>query len=176
MIRTLWLRRMLPILGTVFIAWSPGAVSLHEDGVLKLERREFAPGDSVAVTGEKFSGQAELRLLLAGVDGTVELVTVHTDTAGAFSAIVLVPVDAAPGAYRLIALASDDDEVAALDVIVVRATPSAATVTHDEAETEPSDEPLELDRARHPVVTVGALFSIGLALAFGVVLLRRHGA
>ncbi len=173
MVRTQWFRQVVPIVGALFITLPPGAPSAHEEGVLKPDRREFAPGDSVAVAGQKFSKRAELRLLLAGVHGRIELATVRTDTAGAFIATVRVPADAAPGAYRLIALATDDDEVATLDVTVVPAAAAAEHAAHDKTEAEPSHEPLELDRARHPLVTGGALVTIGLAFVFGVVLLRR---
>lgn len=163
----------LVALAAALLVWPAGAVSAHEEGVLKLERREFAPGDSVGLAGRQFGKRAELKIMLAGAGGRIEVAAVRADTAGAFTATVRIPDDAAPGAYRLVALAADGDEVAALDVAVVPAAAPAAHEMHDESSREPAHEPLALDRARSPSVTVGVLITIGFAGIVGAVLLRR---
>jgi len=69
--------------------------------------------------------------------------TVRTDSAGAFAALVLVPAVATPGAYRLVAVADDGDEVATLDVTVVAAAPAAdhARMVHHDHTTAPEEPP-----------------------------------
>ena len=172
---TIW---QLSVLMTTVVAVPPatGSASLtpHEKGVLQLANRRLASGDTVRVVGDKFSPRAKLSLMLLGVAGRVRLGEVQTDTAGAFVDSVALPLELAPGSYRLVAVAADGDEVATLDVEVVAAS-SLPTETHDVHEeiAEPTSEPLKLDRARSPWVSGGALASIVLALAAAGALLRR---
>ena len=158
---------------------APGAAGhaavAHEEGVLRLARREFAAGDSLPIAGEKFSRNSRLSLSLVGVEGRIALSDVQVDTAGTFRAALLVPATVAPGAYRLVALADDGDEVASLDVKVSAATAEHASMPgHETMEMdEPSNEPLALERARSPLVTWSVVAGIGLAVVAGAVLLRR---
>ncbi len=150
----------------------------HEEGVLKVATRSLPAGDSISLAGEKFGANSQLTLLLTGMSGTIELAKVRTDSAGAFTLKFVLPADAAHGAYRLIALATDGDEVAGLDVTVVA---SAASNAHDMDDMgaengEPSDEPLVLDRARSGPVSGGAIAFVAVAVVLGVVLLRRPKA
>ena len=115
---------------------------------------------------------ARLALTMEGMAGRVALGKVTADSAGAFTASLHVPADLALGTYRLVARAGDGDEVASLDVEVV-AGAAAAAPADAHAGHAPSAAPLALARARSPWVTGGALAAIVLALAGGVVLLRR---
>ena len=151
------------------------ATSAHEQGVLKLARREFPSGDSLPLAGEKFSRNSQLTLSLVGVGGRLTLRDVQVDAAGTFRTALLVPATVAPGAYRLVALAEDGDEVASLDVTVSAAAAEHASMPgHEGMEMdEPSSEPLALERARSPLVTWSVVAGIGLAVVAGAVLLRR---
>src|SRR6266545_5518636 len=97
---------------------APGGLVAHGKGILKLASRELAAGDSVRLSGEKLPKRAALGVFLIGVGGRTRLTEVQTDSTGAFAGAVLVPHDLAPGAYRLVAVASDGDEVGTLDVTV----------------------------------------------------------
>jgi len=126
-----------------------------------------------------------LRLLLVGVAGRFQLGEVTADGVGGFAESLEVPANLALGAYRLVAIATDDDEVASLNVELLAAAPDAdeehehaGEANHpDDGEhtdaAEPTDEPLSLDRAGSPLVTGGAVVAILLALVTGGLLLRR---
>ena len=147
----------------------------HEKGVLTPASRELSPGDSVRIAGARFTRRASLTLSLIGVQGSVRLGQVGTDSAGAFDVTVFVPAPTAPGAYRLVATASDGDEVAALDVVVSAPVAAHTQDTHltAPAMAMPTGHPLALDRARGPMVTGAVVVGIVLALAAGAGLLRR---
>lgn len=158
------------------LAWPLTRAAAHEKGVLKLPSRELAPGDSVRVAGEQFGARTELRLVLVGAAGRITLGTVRTDTAGAFATRLEIPSDAALGPYRLLALAPDGDEAATFDVALVPRPASHGHTTNPEAAARPSPEPLDLERARSPAVTAGALLGIAVALIGWIALLRRGTA
>lgn len=150
----------------------------HEKGVLKPAARSFSPGDSLPVSGAQFGDSKRLVLFLVGVGGRYEVARVQSDTAGAFRSTLAVPDTIPLGSYRLIAVASDGDEVSSLDVAVL-ARPAGADAStppmgadHDMAG-PPSKEPLALDRARSPWVTGGAALLGLVALVGGLALLRR---
>ena len=147
----------------------------HEKGVLTPASRELSPGDSVRIAGARFTRRASLTLTLVGVHGSVRLGQVGTDSAGAFDVAVFVPAPTAPGAYRLVATASDGDEVATLDVVVAAAVAPHTPDAHAAAPAMamPTGQPLALDRARSPMVTGAVVVGIVLALAAGAGLLRR---
>jgi hypothetical protein len=159
----------------VLLAGAPRRAAAHGEGVLRLASRQLSAGDSVRAVGEKFGGKTTLTLALVGVDGRVILGEVRSDSAGAFAQYVRIPSDARPGVYRFVVIAADGDEVATLDVAVspMRSAP-AEEVEYDRNEiAAPTAEPLELDRARHPAVTGGAVALMVLALMLGGALLRR---
>lgn len=158
------------------IALAVGApLQAHEKGVLTPASRELSPGDSLRIAGAHFTARASLTLALVGVQGSVSLAEVRTDSLGAFDATVFVPAPTAAGTYRLVATASDGDEVATLDVVVsapVAAHTPDAHVTAP-AMAMPTGEPLPLDRARSPMMTGTVVAGIVLALAAGAALLRK---
>ncbi len=156
------------------LAATSDALNAHEKGVLKLASRQLVVADSARVVGEKFARRSTVVLFLSGVRGRIRLQEVHADTGGAFAAMLHVPSDIAPGGYRLIAIASDGDEVASLDVAVVSARPAVSTASHHEGEM-PSAVGLALPRARSPWVTGGVVLAIALSLIGGAWLLRRPG-
>lgn len=171
--------RLAGLIALGLLARSPAMAWAHEQGVLKPASRALTAGDSLPLAGEKFSKNATLKLLLVGVGGRVGLGEVRTDTKGGFTTRLLVPSGVARGAYRLVALATDGDEVAGLDVTVNALAAGEHTGAGEHAQheraagpDEPSAEPLALERARSPLVTGGAVGGIVLALALAGVLLR----
>jgi len=72
-------------------------------------------------------------------------------------------------------LASDGDEVGALDVEVVPAA-QRGHAGHEDGSAEPSAQPLSLQRARSTWVTGGALAVIAVTILGGGLLLRRPAA
>ncbi len=154
-------------------AW-PSVATAHGKGVLKFADRRLVAGDTVRVTGEKFPKVSSLVMLLVGPAGRTRLGDARTDTAGVFRAAPVIPADLPVGAYRLVVLASDGDEVGALDVEVVPAAAQAhGMMQHGGGASEPSAQPLALDRARSPWVTGGTLAVIVVAVVVGGLLLRR---
>ncbi|MFQ5705335.1 MAG: hypothetical protein ACE5HT_15115 [Gemmatimonadales bacterium] len=148
----------------------------HPEGVIKLANSRFAAGISIQVDGAKFHPGSILRLQLVGTDATIDLTEVQVDSGGTFVHAVDIPAGLQPGSYRLVALASDGDVAAGLDVMVLaRAVEEEHADTHEEDEhDEPSAEPLVLERAHSPLVTGGAITGIVLAFALGGVLLYRN--
>ncbi len=174
-----WFRRSLAAggLAAVFTA-VPMVALVHEEGTLKVADRTFVPGSTVQIGGEKFSRGGKLDLVLIGVAGRFPVGEVTADSAGGFSASFEVPMDVEVGAYRLVAIATDGDEVATLNVNMLAAPPPAAPEddhgqSEDHEGAEPSAEPLSLDRAHSPLVRGGAIVGIVLALAAGGMLLRK---
>ena len=147
-------------------------IDAHEKGVLKLATRQLVLGDSVGATGEHFGRKATLRIELVGIAGRMRLAEVRTDAHGGFRQALVVPVDAKPGTYRVVAVAADGDEVASVDVSVAT-HPLSLVPTPAHGETVPSARPLALTRARSVWVTGGALLAIVLAFAGGALLLLR---
>lgn len=170
-----WLRRPTPAgIAIALLVAVVGTTVAHEKGVLRLATREFPAGGTVRIAGEKFTPRAALDLVIIGTRGRLDLIEVHTDSSGAFTVDVVVPRQAAEGAYRLLAIASDGDEVAAVDVVVVASiiAPESVTGVADHVGT-PSADPLVLERARSSLVTGGTIAVIGIALVLGLALLRR---
>lgn len=167
-------RRVAALLA--LIALTAGApLHAHEKGVLTPASRELTPGDSLRIAGADFTARTSLTLALVGVQGSVRLGEVRTDSLGAFDATVFVPAPTAAGTYRLVATASDGDEVATVDVVVSAPLATHAPDAHVTAPAMvmPTGEPLPLDRARSPMMTGTVVAGIVLALAAGAALLRR---
>ena len=170
------------------VAVANGAMA-HPEGTLKLASRQLVSGSTVLIRGEMFAERGKLQLLLVSVAGRFQLGEVTADSVGGFAESLEVPANLALGAYRLVAIATDEDEVASLNVELLAAAPEAdeenehagagaGAANHSEdgehAEAAaPTDEPLSLDRAGSPLVTGGAVVAILLALVTGGLLLRR---
>ena len=170
------------VLAIAFVSTIAARPAVHDHGVLKLVSKTFRIGDSLVVRGAKFTKNDEVTLALVGLAGRVALADTPTDSAGAFSRAILVPLSLKAGQYRLVAEAIDGDEVATLDVVVQPAgvpAPMAGMVhggaEHDAMTMGPTGEPLVLARKRSTPVTVTAvLFIIACALAGATLLRGRH--
>ncbi len=150
----------------------PHSGAIH-GGVLKLADRRLIPGNEIRLVGEKFEHGSVLILQLVGMSARVPLGEVHADSLGAFVQNIPIPPNVMPGSYRLIAIATDGDVAAGLDVEVLAPGPEEQTPAREETQ-NPSAVPLALERARSPLVTGAAVTGIIVALAFAVMLLRRR--
>ena len=165
---------------TVAVGMAP-AVSIstprraeHPEGVLKLNNRTLVAGRSVEIGGDQFGGSAVLALVLIGLGGDVRLGEVTADSSGAFTESFAIPADLTMGSYRLVAIATDGDEVASLSVeLAVAPDEPDAVESEPEEASEPSAEPLSLERARSLWVTGGTTVAIVFALVLGGLLLRQ---
>jgi hypothetical protein len=161
----------------------------HPEGTLKLTERQFVAGSMIPIGGEKFAKHGKLKLLLVGVAGRFPVGDATADSVGAFSESFGIPADIEPGAYRLIAVAVDGDEVASLNVELLAESPApdeGSALSEDDtahpddghhdvefAEESPTAEPLTLDRAASPWIRGGAVVGIIIALVSGGLLLRK---
>ncbi len=170
------MKKFLTLLALLVLAADP--LLAHGKGRLKLGSQHLMVGGTVELTGTEFAKRETFTILLVGAAGRTELGTVKSDSAGKFVITVTVPAATAPGNYRIALEASDDDEVASADAMVMGE--SVATLDEHAGNQHaggemPSHEPLQLARARSPLVTGGAVTAIIAALALGGVLLRRNG-
>ena len=156
---------------------------VHGQGQLKLDTKTIAPGAALHLTGAKFAKNEALDVLLAGPGGRTQLKHILTDSTGAFHDFVIIPEGSAPGSYRIVLVASDDDEVGQADVQVTgggaqtSGGQSGEMAGHDMAHMGgASAEPLALPRARSPLVTGGAFLTILLALGIGATAVLRSRA
>lgn len=166
-----WFRRVLTgsvLAVTVMAVPRVGAAAppVHPEGVLRLSDRHLIQGSTVQIGGEKFSENGSLDLVLVGVAGRFTLGRVTADSVGGFESSLEIPADLEVGSYRLVAIASDGDEVASLNVDLL-GQPEAELTDGSSA------EPLAVGRAGRPWVTGGAVVGIVLALVAGGMLLRR---
>ena len=153
-----------------------GGVAAHEEGVLRLGSPTASPGREIEVRGERLPRSSTVRLELRGALDSRALGEVATDERGGFATRLLLPTDLDPGRYRLLAFATDGDEVARVDLIIL-AAPPPELVPAEAAETvhATSDE-MELDAALSPPEWAAILAFVVACAAGGLVLLRRPSA
>lgn len=171
---TFW--RTLVRMAAVLLLATPGTLHAHEGGVLKVATRSVGAGDSLAVTGEKLSKNSAVKLTLIGVDGRRVLLDIRADAKGGFAANVLIPSDVGVGAYRLVAVAADGDEISGVDLMITgMPTQGHEGMSHDAEDgmAMPSAEPLALVRARSGWVSGGAATLALASLALSIFLLKR---
>jgi hypothetical protein len=157
------------------------ALAAHGSGQLKLDSKTLTPGQVLHLTGAKFEKNEAFDVLIAGPTGRTQLSHIKSNAKGEFKDSVVIPADLKAGSYRIVLIASDDDEVADADVEVTAAAASTGATNgmadmpgHDMSKMgDASAEPLSLARARSPWVTGGAFLAIGLALVIGAMAVLR---
>lgn len=153
------------------------AAAAHDEGVLNLASESVQAGTAVALAGEQFAA-GTYRLALKGALREYELGSIEIGADGTFSHSLAVPRDVEAGAYRLVIVASDGDEAAAVDLEVLAAAPAAMDHSAEAAamSPQPSAEELAIERdwSGAEWFVVGVLF--GGALVGGATLLRRPRA
>src|ERR1041385_4999449 len=83
----------------------------HGTGQLKVDSKTLTPGQVLHLTGAKFPKNEPLDVLIAGPTGRTQLKHIQADDKGGFKDFVVIPADMKPGSYRIVLIASDDDEV-----------------------------------------------------------------
>ncbi|MSR07262.1 MAG: hypothetical protein EXR93_09390 [Gemmatimonadetes bacterium] len=162
---------------TILVLVALAVTAVHGGGKLKMASKHLMVNAAFGLTGSEFEKKEEFTILLIGSSGRTKLGEIKSDTAGKFATTVTIPAGTKAGSYRLVLEASDDDEAASADVMVMANDGMAVgaeehDTTRHEAMDMPSHEPLTLERARSPLVLGGALTTIVLALVLGSVLLR----
>lgn len=165
----------------VFFLATAGALGAHGEGTLEIPRSVVAAGGTLPVEGEEFAPEEVVQIRLLGTFDEHDILEVTPDGEGNFSAELEIPADARPGAYRLVAIATDGDEITSLDVRVLEAEP-ATDAGEDEASTggtseapeaRADDMPVERSRSGAEWGVIGLI--VGLAGGLGVVLVRNGG-
>ena len=103
----------------------------HGGGVIRVASKQVAVGGTIALTGEKFEKNAELRLELRGVLDNYPAGRVRSDANGKLSASITIPPAVPIGAYTLVAIADDGDVTARTDLAVGPAPDVAASKEGD---------------------------------------------
>ena len=162
------------VFAAVLVLIPASVVFAHGEPVLRVEPPIAAAGGSITVTGTEMEPGEVFSLVLEGAATSVSLgqVTVEGDgDEGGFEVIVSLPIDLAPGSYRVRA-STEAGETAVADLTV---TASAADADPGPAMVEePSGEPHLLDRARSPGQAVGIAAASAASAILGVWLIRRR--
>lgn len=121
--RSVMKRTMLLTAGLVAALAVPA--SAHETGVIRLDAKTLAVGAELGMRGQKFTKRIQLQIELRGTLKTFPLREVETDTAGKFQLRMALPADAKPGKYRVVAVASDGDDVGQAILVITAASTTA---------------------------------------------------
>ncbi len=162
----------------VFAANAALGAAAHGKGRLVLPHPAVAAGSALHVEGVEFEPGA-YHLHLRGTLARYELPRVEIGEAGTFSLAWDVPADARPGAYRLVVVAPDGDEVTNADVAITPLGPGPAASEErlgHEAPTAARADAMPLERSRSAAEWVVILLAIAGSGALGAALLRRGGA
>lgn len=173
------LRRLLmaTALSTVALG-TPASASVHPEATLKSPLTSVAAGAALPLQGEEFLPGDAVQLVLRGPLSEYLLGPAVAADDGTFAIELSIPADVDPGGYRLVALSSDGDVSASLELTVAPAAPvgsGAGAQDQDEHDAMTpvarSDErPIERSRAGIEWGVLGLL--VGLAAGWGLGLLR----
>jgi hypothetical protein len=108
------------------------SAAVHPEAVLKSLKSAVEAGAEMDLRGEEFIGGEATTLVLRGPLSEYELQDVTPGDDGTFQIDLSIPANVRPGQYRLVALASDGDAAASLDVTILVASASADMGDHAE--------------------------------------------
>lgn len=97
----------------------------HGGGALAVSASQTTPGSTITVSGTKMRAGSTSALELRGALRTFKLGNATASEAGAFTTQVVIPGDAAPGQYSIVALAADGDVAGRANVTVGSANDQA---------------------------------------------------
>lgn len=158
-----------------------GALGAHEEAVIESAQSSVAAGGTLTLSGKDFTAGERYALRLVGALREYELGEVEPEDDGTFALELEVPREVAVGAYQVVAVAGDGDEVARMDVQVL-ATGAAEDGTgaghpasggHGDSGARADDIHIERNRSGVEWGVIGLI--VGLAGGLGVGLLRRGG-
>jgi hypothetical protein len=171
--------KRMTLLGLAVVALG---AAVHPEATLKSERGMIEAGRTMVVTGENFVAGDAVELMLQGALAEYELLNVTPEEGGVFSIEIHIPADVRAGDYRIVAIASDGDVSARLDLSVMAAAPSSDD--HDEmggddhgdegmaGMTAAREDELPIERSRSGLGWGIMGLLIGLAAGGGTVLVR----
>lgn len=154
----------------------------HEEAVLRSTQSSVSAGASLELTGSDFTGSETYALKLLGVLDEYEVSEVAADSAGTFTYRLEVPANVSPGAYQIVAIASDGDVVARLDITVLAASAEGGASAPGEhpaggQEGNPSSaarhDDIRIERNRSGIEWGVIGLVIGLAGGVGLGMVRR---
>ncbi len=162
---------------------APPMAPAHEDAVLKSSQTSVQAGGSMNLAGSDFLKSEKYRLRLLGALNDYDLREVEADSAGTFSIELSVPAEVAPGSYQIVAIASDGDVVARLDVTVLEAVTGAGGGAHPAADEEATHmgsptarfDDIRIERSRSGLEWGAIGLLVGLAAGLGLGMIRRSG-
>jgi len=168
------MRRGFTLFALVALLGSPRAGAAHEKGVIHLALRTAVVGQTLDMRGEKFTPHTTLRLELRGPLATLPLGQVETDAAGGFRVAPILPAEARPGLYAIVALAPDGDEAARAELAIIAPPLGPEAPVHGpEHPGRPTDAAMDLDIRRGASEQAAIAVLIGLCAIVGLVLFRK---
>jgi len=162
------------------------SAAVHDHGVLESDQTSVAAGGEIAVRGKEFEEEESYTLRLIGALNEYDLGKIDADGEGHFHLDIAIPADVRPAEYQIVAIASDGDVAARLDVTVSAALPEAAdeAAEHADEHDEMADMDdhgataaeitIERDRSGIEWAVIGLV--IGAAGGLGIGLGRRQRA
>ncbi len=172
----------------LLLAWpllaARSALGAHEEAVIESPQSSVPAGGTLSLAGKDFTAGESYALRLLGALREYELGEVEPSDAGTFTLDLEIPGDVVSGAYQLVAVAGDGDEVARMDLQVLAANSSVAAGggansggAHGAATgggARADDIRIERHRSGLEWGAIGLL--VGLAGGFGIGLLKRTDA
>lgn len=156
---------------------SAAQLTAHDEAVIESARSSVPAGDVLTLTGKDFTAGESYALRLLGALSEYDLGEVEPEEDGTFELELSIPVAVSAGAYQLVAVAGDGDEVARMDLHVLAPNTMAddqAGAAHEGSGARSDDIRIERDRSGLEWGAIGLL--VGLAGGLGVGLLRRGEA
>ncbi len=153
---------VLALLVSTGLSLSARPVLAHGEATLTVSPAVAAPGASITVKAEGVEAGEEFTITLVGLNTQVTLGTVRVGDDEDFHEEFTLPSDLRPGIYQVQAVSAEGETLTAELTITTEATAA------QEQPSEPSAEPMSLDRSKTPVelitITIGLLLSAGLGL------------
>lgn len=103
------------------LAFTATEALAHGEATLRSAVKSVAAGAPITLNGEDFEPGESYQIILRGALQDYELGTAAAAADSTFTTEFVVPDDARPGQYRIVAMGPDGDEDATLDMVVTAA-------------------------------------------------------
>jgi hypothetical protein len=144
------MKRNLLVIGLLAVAL---VAAVHPEATLKSSVKSVEAGHEMPLQGEQFDAGDAVQLVLQGALAEYDLSSVTPEEGGVFAINVEIPANVRPGEYRLVAVASDGEIAARLDLTVTAAMP------HETGEEDHEDMRTDADVAG----AMGGMEEMGMA-------------
>jgi len=145
------------------------SVWAHGGGTIAVQPAVAPAGTDVLLQGEELEANSELQITLSGLSYETKLGVATVGIDGTLQLTLSLPKDTPAGVYQIQATSADDDVYTT--EITINAV-SGTTPALSQA-TEPSAEPMQLDRTRTPWEWAVILFAIISSASLGLLLVLR---